>query len=210
MRTPMPLAYSIHLQMCVWLYLLSLPFQIIADLGPWWTIPVTGLAGICFIGILAIGFEIENPFGYDANDLVRQMFNWLSMSMFITIWDISSIFMLIWVCSLWMTFVMWSGVKFKLNLLETYQRVKSGYIHLRIVLLVQCARYPPVSCRDSVWRKFMRFSRHAQNLNASHPWKKLWIRIVPENDLPVPRDTRNSNILSLWCVLPHMICYLFM
>jgi putative membrane protein len=68
----MPLAYSIHLQSCVWLYLFSIPFQIIGDVGPWWTIPITGIAGICFLGILAIGFEIENPFGYDANDLVGQ------------------------------------------------------------------------------------------------------------------------------------------
>ena len=73
MRTPMPLAYSIHLQVSVWIYLLSLPFQVITDVGPWWQIPITGLASACFLGILAVGFEIENPFGYDANDLVSQI-----------------------------------------------------------------------------------------------------------------------------------------
>jgi len=68
LRTPIPLAYSIHLNQSVWLYILSIPFQIVNDLG-WWTVPVLVLGSFCLLGILAIGLEIENPFGYDANDL---------------------------------------------------------------------------------------------------------------------------------------------
>ena len=70
LRTPIPLAYSIHLNHSVWLYILSLPYQLVGDLG-WYTIPVVVLGSFCLIGILSIGLEIENPFGYDANDLVK-------------------------------------------------------------------------------------------------------------------------------------------
>lgn len=35
----------------------------------WLTIPGMGLACTYLLGILAIGWEIENPFGYDDNDL---------------------------------------------------------------------------------------------------------------------------------------------
>ncbi len=70
LRTPIPLAYSIHLHYSVWLYILSLPYQIIGNLG-WWTVPVVALGTFCLLGILSIGVEIENPFGYDENDLVR-------------------------------------------------------------------------------------------------------------------------------------------
>jgi hypothetical protein len=69
-RTPMPLAYSAHLQHCLYVYILALPFQLVYDMG-WWTIPTLGLASFAILGILGIGAEIENPFGYDDNDLVR-------------------------------------------------------------------------------------------------------------------------------------------
>lgn len=72
LRTPIPLAYSIHLNQSVWLYILSIPFQIVGNLG-WYTVPVEVLGSFCLLGILAIGLEIENPFGYDANDLVRTL-----------------------------------------------------------------------------------------------------------------------------------------
>jgi putative membrane protein len=36
----------------------------------WWSIPVVSVATFAIMGILGIGAEIENPFGYDDNDLV--------------------------------------------------------------------------------------------------------------------------------------------
>jgi len=36
------------------------------------TLAAVCLASISLLGILEIGKEIENPFGYDANDLVRK------------------------------------------------------------------------------------------------------------------------------------------
>ncbi|KAK3809489.1 MAG: Bestrophin, RFP-TM, chloride channel-domain-containing protein [Benniella sp.] len=68
LRTPIPLAYSIHLHHGTWIYLLSLPFQLVANLGPL-MVPAVMLASFTLLGILGIGFEIENPFNDDYNDL---------------------------------------------------------------------------------------------------------------------------------------------
>ncbi|MEA5564945.1 bestrophin family protein [Anabaena sp. UHCC 0399] len=68
LKTPMPLAYSIHLKQLLLLYCLLLPFQMVQSLE-WWTGVVVALVSFTLFGIEAIGLEIENPFGYDANDL---------------------------------------------------------------------------------------------------------------------------------------------
>jgi putative membrane protein len=68
LRTPMPMAYAIHLKQLLFLYCLLLPFQMVSSLG-WWTGLITALVSFTLFGIEAIGLEIENPFGYDANDL---------------------------------------------------------------------------------------------------------------------------------------------
>ncbi|RIB11026.1 Bestrophin, RFP-TM, chloride channel-domain-containing protein [Gigaspora rosea] len=66
--TPLPTAYNVHLKQACVLYMLALPFTILADLD-WFTIPTMALVAFIFFGILAVGSEIENPFGYDDNDL---------------------------------------------------------------------------------------------------------------------------------------------
>jgi ion channel-forming bestrophin family protein len=68
LKTPVPLAYSIHLKQLLLIYCLALPFQMVKDLG-WWTAPVAALVSFAVFGIEEIGIEIENPFGYDPNDL---------------------------------------------------------------------------------------------------------------------------------------------
>lgn len=68
LRTPMPLAYAIHLKQLLLLYSLALPFQMVKDLG-WGTALVVALISFTLFGIEEIGIEIENPFGHDANDL---------------------------------------------------------------------------------------------------------------------------------------------
>ncbi|MBD2067485.1 hypothetical protein H6F93_08065 [Leptolyngbya sp. FACHB-671] len=68
LKTPMPLAYAIHLRQLLLIYCLSLPFQLIGDLG-WWTGLIVALISFTLFGIEEIGIEIENPFGRDANDL---------------------------------------------------------------------------------------------------------------------------------------------
>ncbi|MDX2239879.1 MAG: bestrophin family ion channel [Leptolyngbyaceae cyanobacterium bins.302] len=68
LKTPMPLAYSIHLKQLLLLYCLSLPFQIVGSLQ-WWTGAIVALISFTLFGIEEIGIEIENPFGRDPNDL---------------------------------------------------------------------------------------------------------------------------------------------
>lgn len=68
LKTPMPLAYAIHLKQLLLIYCLLLPFQMVHSLGLW-TGAIVALISFTLFGIEEIGIEIENPFGYDANDL---------------------------------------------------------------------------------------------------------------------------------------------
>ncbi|CAE6515561.1 unnamed protein product [Rhizoctonia solani] len=67
-NTPIPVSYSIHLKQCVTLYLFSLPFTLIGDLG-WRMIPIVTLVAYTLMGIEGIANEIEMPFGRDQSDL---------------------------------------------------------------------------------------------------------------------------------------------
>lgn len=44
------------------LFLLSIPPQLAPSLGSW-TIPVTGVATFCFLGVDSIGEKLADPFG---------------------------------------------------------------------------------------------------------------------------------------------------
>ncbi|MCS7227112.1 MAG: hypothetical protein NZ821_09000 [Gloeomargarita sp. SKYB31] len=68
LRTPQPLAYSVHLRHLLILYCLSFPFRLVSQLG-WGVIPATAIAAFVVLGIEEIALEIENPFGNDPNDL---------------------------------------------------------------------------------------------------------------------------------------------
>jgi putative membrane protein len=68
LRTPIPLAYSIHLKQLLMIYCLSLPFQMVDQLE-WITVPIVALISFTLLGIEEIGIQIEDPFGHDANDL---------------------------------------------------------------------------------------------------------------------------------------------
>ncbi|KAJ7723661.1 Bestrophin, RFP-TM, chloride channel-domain-containing protein [Mycena metata] len=68
LTTPIPFSYSIHLWVVTTIYCLALPSQILSTMN-WATIPATILLTFIFFGFLVAGEEIENPFGYDKNDL---------------------------------------------------------------------------------------------------------------------------------------------
>lgn len=68
LKTPIPFAYTIHLKQLLLLYCLLLPFQLVENLG-WATGAITAVISFTLFGIEAIGLEIENPFGFDDNDL---------------------------------------------------------------------------------------------------------------------------------------------
>ncbi|KAI9338859.1 Bestrophin, RFP-TM, chloride channel-domain-containing protein [Pilaira anomala] len=67
-HTPIPKAYNIHLKQAVVLYIFFLPFALVDTLG-WLVAPIVALVSFTLFGIEAIGSEIEDPFGYDDNDL---------------------------------------------------------------------------------------------------------------------------------------------
>ncbi|CAJ0760499.1 6790_t:CDS:2 [Entrophospora sp. SA101] len=67
-NTPIPFAYRIHLKQAVTIYVWVLPFTLVSTLY-WLTIPVVMMIAFILFGVEAIGSEIENPFGYDRNDL---------------------------------------------------------------------------------------------------------------------------------------------
>ncbi|KAH8827642.1 Bestrophin, RFP-TM, chloride channel-domain-containing protein [Flagelloscypha sp. PMI_526] len=68
LTTPIPFSYSIHLWLVAIIYNLALPLQIWKTLG-WVTIPASIITSFIFFGFMVAGEEIENPFGYDKNDL---------------------------------------------------------------------------------------------------------------------------------------------
>lgn len=68
LKTPIPLAYNIHLKQILLIYCLVLSLQLADDLL-WYTGIVVGMISFTLFGIEEIGREIENPFGYDSNDL---------------------------------------------------------------------------------------------------------------------------------------------
>ncbi|KIK63996.1 hypothetical protein GYMLUDRAFT_162017 [Collybiopsis luxurians FD-317 M1] len=68
LTTPIPFSYSFHLWAVAIIYILALPLQIWSTMK-WATIPATIILAFMFFGFLVAGEEIENPFGYDKNDL---------------------------------------------------------------------------------------------------------------------------------------------
>jgi ion channel-forming bestrophin family protein len=68
LKTPIPLAYAIHLKQLLLIYCLLLPLQLTGEIG-YWTGPIVALVSFTLFGIEEIGIEIENPFGRDHNDL---------------------------------------------------------------------------------------------------------------------------------------------
>ena len=67
-KTPLPLAYQIHLQQILLIYCLILPLKIVNNLGLF-TGLVVAIMTFTLLGIEEIARQIENPFGYDENDL---------------------------------------------------------------------------------------------------------------------------------------------
>jgi ion channel-forming bestrophin family protein len=66
--TPLPFAYTLLLYRTAWIFCLLLPFGLAASLG-WATPAVAALVAYTFFGLDALGDELEEPFGTEANDL---------------------------------------------------------------------------------------------------------------------------------------------
>ena len=66
--TPLPVALLIHMKQVLALFGCVLPFALVREMG-WWTILMVGFVAFTLYGIEAIGVQLEDPFGYDKNDI---------------------------------------------------------------------------------------------------------------------------------------------
>lgn len=66
--TPLPVALLIHMKQVLALFGCVLPFALVGEMG-WWTILLVGFVMFTLYGIEAIGAQLEDPFGYDRNDI---------------------------------------------------------------------------------------------------------------------------------------------
>ena len=71
--TPMPFAYTAQIRHLLVVYLVTLPFALVGDLG-WMVVPAMAVIAFGLIGIEEAGIEIEEPFGEDENDLALDAF----------------------------------------------------------------------------------------------------------------------------------------
>lgn len=67
-RTPVVRSYRIFARQCIVLFLLTLPWGIASDFG-WWTVPLTIMTAYFMIGMETVAEHVEEPFGYDEDDL---------------------------------------------------------------------------------------------------------------------------------------------
>ncbi|WP_017721111.1 bestrophin family protein [Kamptonema formosum] len=68
LTTPIPPAYGIYLKRVLLIYCIALPFKFVENLK-FGTCLMVILISFVLFGVEEIGNEIENPFGYDPNDL---------------------------------------------------------------------------------------------------------------------------------------------
>ncbi|USP81809.1 UPF0187 protein sll1024 [Curvularia clavata] len=66
--TPIPVAHLIHQKQVLALYGCVLPFAIVDDYK-WWSVLVVAIVTFTLYGIEGIGVQLEDPFGYDKNDI---------------------------------------------------------------------------------------------------------------------------------------------
>jgi ion channel-forming bestrophin family protein len=68
MKTPIPFAYAQHIKSFLTLFCFSAPFAMVETMQ-WYTPIAAAVLAFGMFGIDEIGVEIEDPFGYDPNDL---------------------------------------------------------------------------------------------------------------------------------------------
>lgn len=67
-KTPIPFSYSVFIKKFIFTYIMTLPFTWAFDLK-YFIMPIIAFILFVFASIELIAEEIEDPFGYDANDL---------------------------------------------------------------------------------------------------------------------------------------------
>ena len=67
-RTNLITTSRIHQKQVLALFGCVLPFAMVDDMG-WWAVPIVTLVIFTLYGIEGIGSQLEDPFGYDRNDI---------------------------------------------------------------------------------------------------------------------------------------------
>lgn len=68
LRTPVPFAYAHHIKGFLTVFCFTVPLALLPTMG-WYTGLASAVVAYALFGIDEIGVEIEDPFGYDPNDL---------------------------------------------------------------------------------------------------------------------------------------------
>jgi putative membrane protein len=68
LRTPVPFAYAHHIKGFLTIFCFTVPLALLPQMG-WYTAVAAAIVAYALFGIDEIGVEIEDPFGYDPNDL---------------------------------------------------------------------------------------------------------------------------------------------
>ena len=68
LKTPVPLAYAHHIKAFLTIFCFTAPLALVGGMG-WYTPIAAAVVAFGLYGIDEIGVEIEDPFGYDPNDL---------------------------------------------------------------------------------------------------------------------------------------------
>ena len=66
--TSIPVALLIHQKQVLALYGCVMPFALVDEMG-WWTVPILCLVTFTLYGIDGIASQLEDPFGFDRNDI---------------------------------------------------------------------------------------------------------------------------------------------
>lgn len=67
-KTPIPYTYNIFIKKFIFLYTVTMPFGFVTDFG-YWSILITVFTLYALASLEMIAEEIEDPFGFDSNDL---------------------------------------------------------------------------------------------------------------------------------------------
>lgn len=67
-HTPIPYSYMMYIKKFIFIYIITLPFGFVTDSG-YFTILIVLLVTFVLMSVELIAEEIEDPFGYDLNDL---------------------------------------------------------------------------------------------------------------------------------------------
>jgi putative membrane protein len=67
-NTPIPFSYHVFIKKFVFFYIISMPFVFAPEFG-YWTILITSFMLYVLASLEILAEEIENPFGFDTNDL---------------------------------------------------------------------------------------------------------------------------------------------